>query len=67
MSVGSQSHRVARAIDWLKIHYAEPLRVEGLAARARMSVSGLHHHFKQATGMSPLQYRKWLRERRRDD
>ena len=61
VSVGSQSHRVARAIDWLKIHYAKGLRVEDLAARAQMSVSGLHHHFKQLTGMSPLQYQKWLR------
>jgi len=60
-SVGSQSHRVATAIDWLKLHYAEPLRIEDLAARAQMSVSGLHHHFKQLTGMSPLQYQKWLR------
>lgn len=23
--------------------------------------SGLHHHFRQLTGMSPLQYQKWLR------
>jgi AraC-like DNA-binding protein len=61
VSVGSQSHRVARGIDWLKLHYAEPLRVENLAALAQMSVSGLHHHFKQLTGMSPLQYQKWLR------
>jgi AraC-like DNA-binding protein len=60
-SVGSQSHRVARAIDWLKINYAEPLRIEALAARAQMSPSGLHHHFRQLTGMSPLQYQKWLR------
>jgi AraC-like DNA-binding protein len=60
-AVGSQSHRVARAIDWLKLHYAEPLRVDSLAALAQMSVSGLHHHFKQLTGMSPLQYQKWLR------
>ncbi len=35
VSVGSQSHRVARAIDWLKIHYAEGLRVENLAVRTR--------------------------------
>ena len=61
VSVGSQSHRVARAIDWLKLHYTEPVRVEHLAARAQMSVSGLHHHFKQLTGMSPVQYQKWLR------
>ena len=26
-----------------------------------MSVSGLHHHFKQLTAMSPLQYQKHLR------
>lgn len=60
-SVGSQSHRVARAIDWLKIHYAQPLRIEELAARVQMSPSSLHHHFRQLTAMSPLQYQKWLR------
>ncbi len=25
-SIGSQSHRIARAIDWLKLNYAQPLR-----------------------------------------
>ena len=60
-AVGSQSHRVARAIDWLKIHYAEPLRIDELAARVQMSPSSLHHHFRQLTAMSPLQYQKWLR------
>jgi AraC-like DNA-binding protein len=60
-SVGSQSHWVAKAVDWLKVNYAQPLRVEELAARARMSPSSLHHHFRQLTAMSPLQYQKWLR------
>ncbi|MBL8289129.1 MAG: AraC family transcriptional regulator [Rubrivivax sp.] len=60
-SVGSQSHRVARAIDWLKLHYTEPLRIDELAARVQMSASALHQHFKQLTGMSPLQYQKWQR------
>ena len=60
-SVGSQSHRVARAIDWLKVNYALPLRIDELAARAQMSASSLHHHFRQLTAMSPLQYQKWLR------
>ncbi len=60
-AVGSQSHRVARAIDWLKLHYAEPLRIDELAQRVQMSPSSLHHHFKQLTAMSPLQYQKWLR------
>jgi AraC-like DNA-binding protein len=60
-SVGSQSHLIARAIDWLKVNYAVPVRVEEMAARVHMSPSSLHHHFRQLTAMSPLQYQKWLR------
>jgi AraC-like DNA-binding protein len=26
-----------------------------------MSLSGFHRHFKTVTGLSPLQYQKWLR------
>ncbi len=33
---GEQSHRAARAIDWLKSNYDKPLRVEELAQVARM-------------------------------
>ena len=57
-SVGSQSHLVTRAIEWLKANYASPLRVEELAALVHMSASSLHHHFRQLTSMSPLQYQK---------
>jgi AraC-like DNA-binding protein len=60
-SVGSQSHRIARAIDWLKTHANEPLRVEELAASVQMSTSTFHHHFRALTAMSPLQFQKWLR------
>ena len=60
-SAGSQSHRIAKAIDWLKVNYAQPLRIEELAERIQMSTSSLHHHFRQLTVMSPLQYQKWLR------
>src|SRR5690606_8989560 len=60
-SVGSQSHLVTRAIDWIKANYAAPLRIEELAERVHMSASSLHHHFRQLTAMSPLQYQKWLR------
>lgn len=60
-AVGSQSQRVSRAIDWLKEHYASPLRINELAERVQMSVSTLHHHFRKLTAMSPLQYQKWLR------
>ena len=60
-SVDSQGHRIARAIDWLKLNYASPLRVDELAARVQMSTPTFHHHFRQLTAMSPLQYQKWLR------
>jgi AraC-like DNA-binding protein len=60
-SVGSQNNRVARAIDWLKAHYAQPLHIDELAAHVLMSASSLHHHFRQLTAMSPMQYQKWLR------
>lgn len=61
VSVGSQSQRVAKAIDWLKLNYNKPLRIEELAARVQMSESTLYHHFRKLTAMSPLQYQKWLR------
>ena len=60
-SVGSQGHRVAKAIDWLKANYAAAVRIDDLAARVQMSPSSLHQHFRQLTAMSPLQYQKWLR------
>lgn len=60
-SVGSQSHRIVRAVDWLRSNYAQPLRIDELAAHVQMSPSTLHHHFRLLTAMSPLQYQKWLR------
>ena len=60
-AVDGQGYRIAKAIDWLKLNYALPLRVEELAARVQMSPPTFHHHFRQLTAMSPLQYQKWLR------
>lgn len=57
----SAMHNIAKAIEWLKIHYTEPLNIDNLAQRVHMSTSSLHHHFKRLTSMSPLQYQKWLR------
>lgn len=61
VTVGGGTHRVARAIAWLREHFEEPMRVELLAKRIGMSPSGLHSHFRAVTGMSPLQYQKTLR------
>lgn len=60
-SAGSQSHQVARAIDWLKCNYTQPLRIDDLAAQASMSNSTFHHHFRSMTALSPLQFQKQLR------
>jgi len=60
-TLGEQSHRTAKAVTWLRMNYAKPLRVEELAAMAQMGVSTLHHHFRSLTAMSPIQYQKQLR------
>lgn len=57
----STSNRVARAVAWLRENYAQPLRIEDLAERVNMSVSSFHHHFKEVTAMTPVQYQKRLR------
>jgi len=60
-TLGEQSHRTAKAVSWLRMNYAKPLRVEDLADMAQMGVSTLHHHFRSLTAMSPIQYQKQLR------
>jgi AraC-like DNA-binding protein len=57
-TAGSHSHQIARAIDWLKDNFKEPLRVDDLAAQSGMSNSSFHHYFRSLTGMSPLQFQK---------
>lgn len=59
--VEGPSRRIAQVIERLKNHYAEPLRIEQLAASAHMSPSSLHERFKAATAMTPLQFQKQLR------
>ncbi len=60
-TIGSRSHRIARAISWLKNNLARPLHINDLAAQVNMSKSTFHHHFRTLTAMSPLQYQKRLR------
>jgi AraC-like DNA-binding protein len=52
---------VSRAIRWIRDHYAEPMRVADLARLAGMSTSAFHRHFRDITGMSPLQFQKRIR------
>ena len=55
------TRRVARVVEQLSRRFAEPLRIEELAAIAHMSPSTLHLRFKQLTALSPLQFQKTLR------
>jgi AraC-like DNA-binding protein len=52
---------VARAVHWIRGHYAEPFRVEDLARLAGLSASAFHRHFQTVTAMSPIQYQKQIR------
>jgi AraC-like DNA-binding protein len=60
-TVGDQSHRTAKAITWLRENFEKHLNVDQLATMAGMSRSTLHHHFRNLTAMSPLQFQKQLR------
>ncbi len=53
--------RLARLIDWVRVHPAEPHTVASMAARASMSPRTLQRQFQDATGMGVI---AWLvRER----
>lgn len=58
---GSNMQRIAEAIEILKTDFTKSICVEDLAKQASMSPSSFHHHFKQVTSMSPLQYQKQLK------
>ena len=61
LTADSQGQKVARAVEWLRMNYREPLFMEDLARQAHMAVSTLHHRFREMTGSSPLQFQKQLR------
>ncbi len=58
---GLPSNRVSKAVEWLKQHYKEPIRIQELADMVYMSSSTFHNHFKNVTSLTPLQYQKRLR------
>ncbi|BCX03451.1 MAG: AraC family transcriptional regulator [Candidatus Roseilinea sp.] len=59
--IGGYTPHIARAIERIRCHFDQPLRIEHLAREVGMSVSGFHHYFKTVTGMTPLQFQKQLR------
>jgi AraC-like DNA-binding protein len=57
----SSVYRVAKAVAWIRAHFAQPVTVDEMAASVNMSASSFHQRFKLVTSMSPLQYQKVLR------
>lgn len=57
----AHAQQVGRAIALVRADFARPLPVDELAAVAAMSPSSFHHHFRQLTSLSPLQFQKRLR------
>lgn len=60
----SRLNHLSRAIGWIRDHYAEPIKVEELAALASMSVSSFHRHFRAVTMLTPIQFQKQIRLQR---
>jgi len=58
---GSVNQKIHQIVSWLKNNFAQPIRMDDLAVRAFMSPSTFRQHFREVTGMSPLQYQKQLR------
>lgn len=54
--VKGYSQPVARTLDYIARHLAEPILVEDLAKAAFVSTKTLERHFKQALGMTPTVY-----------
>lgn len=60
-SVKGDTSFVAQAVERLRQNFDQPLRMADLARELGVSISGLHHHFKAVTAMSPLRFQKNLR------
>lgn len=58
---GSITQKISQVIRVMKSDLTRTMSVEALAAKAHMSPSSFHQHFKAVTAMSPLQYLKRLR------
>ncbi len=62
MTLASSSSRpVMDALHSLRDRFREAVRIQELAAVARMSPSAFHRQFKALTSLTPLQYQKQLR------
>ena len=57
----TRAHRMIPVIHHIEKNYTKSIKINDLAKYAGMSPSSLHHHFKKATSLSPIQFIKKLR------
>jgi len=57
----SHLSHVARAVGWIREHYARSFKVEDVAEFAGMSISAFYRNFQAVTAMSPIQFQKQIR------
>lgn len=57
----SNLSHIARAVRWIRDHYARAFRVEDVAEICGMSASAFYRNFQAATAMSPIQFQKQIR------
>jgi hypothetical protein len=57
---------VAKAVLWLKGNFDKPFSIKLIAQETNMSPSGLHHHFKTLTNMTPFNIKSTFACRRLD-
>jgi AraC-like DNA-binding protein len=58
---GGKTLRMRQAIQRIRASYAETIDVRRVASKVGMGVTTFHRHFKQITGLSPIQFQKQLR------
>lgn len=61
VSDAGPTQQIARAVGWMREHFAEEMRVGELAQHAGMSLTTFRQHFRAITGMSPVQLQKLIR------
>jgi AraC-like DNA-binding protein len=52
---------IARAVRWIRDHYAQSFQVDDVAQLSGMSASAFYRNFQTVTAMSPIQFQKQIR------
>ena len=57
----SNLSRIERTVQWIRKNFDKSMDVSDVARETGMAVTTFHRQFKQATGLSPVQFQKQLR------